>query len=153
MMIPRLSAALLSALLCLPFLPAGASEPAPRTLSVSGSATVKALPDEAVVAFSIETRRSLPASKRRDVVEGTAEALPVCAALLAEAQAAGEQAVQRVRGALKALGVDERAVETQRFEVHPETWTDDGVRYFRGYLCRHVMSARLKDLSKADACV
>lgn len=132
---------------------AQASEPPARTMTISGSATVKTAPDQVVINFAIETRRSLPASARRDFVVGTAEALKTSAPLLGECQAAGEETSKRLREALKALGVEERQVRTESFQVEPQTWVDDGVLYFRGYLCRHVMSVTLKDPAKADPCL
>lgn len=130
-----------------------AEEPSPRTLSLSGTATVKALPDQVVISFGVETRRALGASSRRDYVVGTAEALKKSAELLAEAQKGAEETVRRVKEALKALGIEERSIRTDSFQVDPDTWSDDGVLYFRGYTCRNMMTVVLKEVSKADSCV
>lgn len=130
-----------------------ADEPAPRTVSLTGTATVKAVPDEVAVSFGVETRRALGASARRDYVVGTSEALKKSSELLAEAQAGAEESVKRVKEALKGMGIEERHIRTDSFQVQPDTWNDDGVLYFRGYLCRNSMSVVLKDTSKADACV
>lgn len=143
---------ILAALLCALSLPALASEPS-RLLTLSGTAMAKTAPDTVDVSFAIETRRSLPASQRRDFTVGTPEALKASAELLAQAQAASQETAKRVRESLKALGLEERQVKTESFQVEPQTWSDDGVLYLRGYLCRHVMSVTLKDPAKADACV
>jgi uncharacterized protein YggE len=132
--------------------PAGAEE-ARRTVSLSGTAMVKVVPDEVMISLGVEIHQELPASQRRDYVVGSSETLKVSAPLLAEAQARSEQAVKAVREVLKGLGVEERQVRTDSFQVAPRTWEDDGVSYFRGYLCSQAMTVVLKDPGKADACV
>lgn len=134
-------------------LPAAWAEEAPRMLSVSGSATVSVVPDQVMISAGVEMNRSFPAAQNRAFAVGTPETVKASAALLAEAQAGGEAAVQEIRGALKALGVEEKHVKTESFQVEPIAYDSDGVRYFRGYLCRHVLSVCLSDPAKADACV
>ncbi len=132
--------------------PTGAEE-AKRTVSLSGSAMVKSAPDEVLISLGVELHQELPASKRRDFVVGTLETLAVSAPLLASAQAQVEQAVKKVRATLKDLGVEDRCVQTDSFQVEPGVWQDDGVSYFRGYLCRQGMTVLLKEPAKADTCV
>ena len=131
---------------------AGADQP-PRTLSISGTAVVKAPPDEVVLSFGIETRRALAASKRRDYVVGTPEAVQISAEILSDAQQGGEQSVKAVREALNAKGIEDKWIRMDSFQVTPETWNDEGVNYFRGYVCRYALTLTLKDPATTDSCV
>lgn len=131
---------------------AGADQP-PRTITISGTAVVKAPPDEVILSFGIETRRALAASKRRDYVVGTPEAVQVSGEILAEAQKGGEESIKAVREALNAKGIEDKWIRMDSFQVTPETWNDEGVNYFRGYLCRYALTLTLKDPAMTDSCV
>ena len=132
--------------------PAGAEE-VKRTVALSGTAMVKVVPDEVRISLGVEIHQELPASQRRDYVVGASETLKVSAPLLAAAQIRAEEAVKAIREVLKGLGVEERQIRTDSFQVEPKTWGEDGVTWFRGYRCSQAMTVVLKDPAKADDCV
>jgi hypothetical protein len=99
----------------------GHADVASRTVSVSGEAEVRVVPDEVVLNLGVETRdRDLHAAKRQN-----------------------DAAVQRVLAVAEAFGVDPRHVQTDF--VYIDRWYDENV-----YVVRKSVVITLKDLSRFE---
>jgi uncharacterized protein len=100
-----------------------------KTITVSGSAVVTSVPDEAVFSFGVQTR----------------------GATAGEAMASNNAATRRVIAALLGAGVDRKDLQTQLVALSPQT-TDDGLSV-RGYVATNSVSATVRDLGRAGAVV
>jgi uncharacterized protein YggE len=125
---PRLAALFLLAPLLLLTTACGSDSATRRTMSVSGSATVRALPD--LVEFDFG-------------VTGTA---PTARAALA----ANSEAMQRLIAALKTGGVAAPDLQTQQVSVYPQT---DPSGKTTGFSASNSVHAKLRDISKAGSLV
>jgi uncharacterized protein len=104
----------------------GAERPASQGITVTGTGTAEAAPDEAVFSLGVSTKGS------------TAR----------EALAANSAQMQRVIAALKAAGVKERDVKTQDVSVGANYDDSDDAR---GYSARNSVSVRIHELDRAGA--
>jgi hypothetical protein len=101
----------------------------PSGITVTGTGTVKAKPDQAEFSFGVETQGA------------TAD----------EALAKNNAAVQKVIDAIKAAGVAASDIQTQQVSVSPR-YSDDG-QAIVGYTAINTVTAKIRDLSKAGAVV
>ncbi len=123
---PRLAALLLLT----PLLAAacGSSSSSKRTISVNGSATMKALPD--LVEFDFGVTKTAATAK----------------AALNE----NSRAMQRLIVALKAAGIAPRDLQTQQVSVYPQT---DASGQTNGFMASNSVHVKLHDVAKAGALV
>lgn len=111
---------------CAPAQVTPASE-TPRTLSVSGSARVTAAPDLAYVSVGVHTEN--------------AEA--------AQAVADNNQQAQAIADALKALGVEEKDIQTMGFNIYPQDeWGPEGERTGTRYLVDNTVYVTVRDVER-----
>jgi uncharacterized protein YggE len=128
----RATFAVLSAVLLVPVV-AGADDPPPRTVSVSGGGEVAAQPDLAHVTLGIEARKpTLPAAR-------------------AEVAAA----VDRVLALTRDLKIDPKHVNTTRLQIQPDySWDEkDRQRVLLGYVVRRQVQVELRDLEQLGALI
>jgi uncharacterized protein YggE len=97
-----------------------------RTISVSGSATVRTLPD--LVEFDFGVSRTAATAKA--------------------ALAANSKAMRRLIGALEAAGVAPRDLQTQQVSVYPQTNADGATT---GFSASNSVHAKLREISKSDS--
>ncbi len=98
----------------------------PSTIAVSGSATVTATPDRALVNMGIEARDTDLSTARSRVVDVSSGFLALC----------------------RKLGIDDRYVQTTGLTMHPEYRWDPKhqQRHLQGYLVQRQLSVDLRDL-------
>ena len=104
--------------------PSDAATPATRTITVTGTATVRAKPDEAVVNLGVHTE----AEKAQDAMDRNAAAM------------------NRVFDALKALGISDADLATSYISLNP-MWTSDG-REVTGYQADNTVDVTIHDMAK-----
>ena len=109
--------------------PGAAPGAAPRTVTVNGTATVSAVPDQATFTFGVEGRG-----------EKASEAL-----------AASSAALKRVVDAVKRAGVDDDDVQTQHVSLSPVT-SQDG-RRIENYAAHASITVTVKSLDRAGPLV
>ena len=100
-----------------------------RSITVSGTGSVTAVPDRATFGFGVETRAQS------------------ASAALAQSSAA----MKRIVDALKRAGVEGEDVQTQNVSLYPVTSSDG--RHIEGYAASGSVSARLDDLDRAGPVV
>lgn len=109
--------------------PGAQGSDAPRTVTVNGTASVSAVPDQATFTFGVEGRG-----------ETASEAL-----------AASSAALTRVVDAVKRAGVDGGDVQTQQVSLSPVT-SQDG-RRIENYAAHSSVTVRVKNLDRAGPLV
>lgn len=97
----------------------------PRTVTVSGTATVTAVPDEATFTFGVEGRGD------------------TASAALAQSSAA----IDRVVAAVKRAGVDGDDIQTQQVSVYPVTSMDG--RHIEGFAANSSVTVLISNLDRA----
>jgi uncharacterized protein YggE len=107
----------------------GSSAPGGRTITVTGTGTTAAVPDEASFSFGVEST----------------------AATARAAQAANAERMARVVAALKSSGVSERDLQTTDVSVMPD-WNDDGTRV-EGFKAHASVQAKIRRVAHAGAVV
>ena len=104
-----------------------AVQPAPRTLSVNGSAQASLTPDVAYINIGVH-------SENADAKE---------------AVASNNVTAQAVTDALKALGVDEKDIRTSNFSIYPQDeWGPDGQKIGTKFVVDNTVYVTLRDLTK-----
>lgn len=105
----------------------GSSQQLVDTITVNGTATVTAVPDEAVITVSVETDGATPA----------------------EALDANSKQAQAVVDRLKAEGVSDEAIDTQNVSVYPNrTYNPEtGQETLDGYRAQNTVTVTLTDIS------
>ena len=91
-----------------------------------GSATVKRVPDRALVTVATETRAEQPA----------------------EAQSRNAEAMQKVRDRLRQAGIPEDAIRTVSFNLREEADFVEGKRVPRGYVVTNAIEVRVDELDR-----
>jgi hypothetical protein len=132
-MTPRLTFPALLVALCLLAAPAfAADEPMPRTVNTSGESVVYVRPDEAVVGFGIES----------------------FADTLDKAKQQNEEASAKLLKAIKALGIEEKHVQTDtvQIEIHYKEGNHPTLG-IEGYFARRSYSVTLKDIKLLEKLV
>lgn len=115
----------------LPAGPVRADEAAARTITVTGSADVRVVPDEIVIRFSVETNR--PTVK--------------------EAKADNDERVKRALDVVRGEGIEEKHIQTDYVNIGP--WYDySGSRQKQlGYTASKSVEVVLRDVAKFEALV
>lgn len=110
--------------------PAGAQERPPaafeRTVTTSGEAIVKVVPDQAWVTVGIEARAPKPQ----------------------EVQQRAAQVMTAIQTQLKALGIPETAIRTVSFNLAADWDYSNDRRRLRGYVLSNLVEVRVDDLTK-----
>jgi len=101
----------------------------PAGITVNGTGTVRATPDEADFSFGVETQAD------------TADA----------AIAANNETMQRVIDAIKAAGIPAADIQTEQVSVSPR-YSDNGQKIV-GYTASNTVDVKIRDLSKVSAVV
>lgn len=107
----------------------GACQPTPpaaRTLTVTGSGEVRAVPDIASLNFSASARN----------------------ASLDQAEADAERRLTAALDAVRALGIEDKDIRTTDITLHPEYDYRDGQQVFRGYFVNRGITVRVTDLEQ-----
>jgi uncharacterized protein len=111
---------------CAPTQATPASE-TPRTLSVSGNARVTAAPDLAYVSVGVHTENAEAAQAVED----------------------NNQQAQAIADALKALGVEEKDIQTMGFNIYPQDeWGPEGERTGTRYLVDNTVYVTVRDVAR-----
>jgi uncharacterized protein len=98
-----------------------------RTLSVSGSARVTAAPDLAYVSVGVHTENAEAAQAVED----------------------NNQQAQAIADALKALGVEEKDIQTMGFNIYPQDeWGPEGERTGTRYLVDNTVYVTVRDVTR-----
>ncbi len=105
-----------------------ASNPSGRGLSVTGSAEIMVIPDEAVFTLAVETTHM-------DMMKAKAE---------------NDASIKKIRGIAEELKIEARYIETDYISVNPKYSYDNGESIFKGYTIHRGLVITLKDLSKFD---
>jgi uncharacterized protein YggE len=97
-----------------------------RTIQVTGSATVKVVPDRAMVKLGVETNARTP--------DGALDS--------------NARAIQKISRAIQSLGVDPKDISTDYYIVYPvyNSYSDLTIK---GYRVDNVVAVNLRDVSKA----
>jgi uncharacterized protein YggE len=119
--------ALVPLLLAAPHALAAEDEPQPHTLTVSGEAEVKAVPDQAELSAGVVTQ----------------------SATAADALATNSKAMNRVFATLKQLGIPEKSMRTSEFTVSPQYQNRNGnAERIVGYQVSNSVSVTIDDLAR-----
>jgi uncharacterized protein YggE len=105
---------------------ARAQDPRPPVVVTTGEAVMRVAPDRAFVSITAESRSRSPQ----------------------QAQQQNAQAMERVLGEIKALGIAADAIKTTQYELHPEYDYVEGKRVPRGFVARNTVEVRVDDLQK-----
>lgn len=109
--------------------PAFALAQQPRTISTSGEALIQVAPDEVIVNVGVETfDPSLDKSKE-----------------------ANREAAERMLRALRAMGIEERHIQTSNLELEIRYHTREPLMRIEGYLARRAYAIVLKDPKQLEA--
>ncbi len=98
----------------------------PPILSVSGSGMVQGAPDQAAITLGVVTR----------------------AETAAEAQQENAAKAAAIRGALSALGIEDKDVKTEDCNFRPEYGRDGSERVVVGYTASNTIRVRVRDVAK-----
>jgi uncharacterized protein len=102
----------------------------PRTISTSGEATVYVVPDEVVAIFGVSNfDESLENSRR-----------------------VNEEEAGKLLKSIKAMGIDDKQIQTQDMQVEIRYKTEDNVA-IRGYVVRRQYAVTLKDAKRLEELV
>jgi uncharacterized protein YggE len=108
--------------------PPVAAEIAPRTISTSGEADVKVVPDEVTLTLGVET-------SDRD---------------LETARSQNDAKVKKILAAAKDAGIDPRHMKTDYLNLEPRYDSRNNERIFIGYWVRKSLTLTLRDVSKFE---
>lgn len=99
-----------------------------RTISVSGEADVKVVPDQVVLTLGVESLgKKLPDAKRDN-----------------------DEKMKRVFSIARASGLDDKQIQTDQISIEPRYENSSNPQTFLGYVVRKSVSLTLKDLSKFE---
>lgn len=111
---------------CAPAQPAPTSE-TPRTLSVSGNARVTAAPDLAYISVGVHTENAEASQAVDD----------------------NNQQAQAITDALKAMGIEEKDIQTQGFNIFPQDeWGPNGERTGTRYIVDNTVYVTVRDVAR-----
>ena len=108
--------------------PAVAVEVGPRTISTSGEADVKVVPDEVTLTLGVET-------SDKD---------------LETAKSQNDARVKKILAAARDAGVDPRHLKTDYMNLEPRYDTRNNERFLLGYWVRKSLTITLRDVSKFE---
>lgn len=108
----------------------GKAEPSEQSISVDGSATVKADPDKATISVSIETK-NIDTAKAQDLHSAQSEALTV---------------------AIMNLGIENKDIQTTYYDIYEDTqWDSENQRYDSvGWIVSESWDIEITNLSLVD---
>jgi uncharacterized protein YggE len=115
---------LLAALLALPLAGTGSAQPAPRTITVTGQATVHVVPDLATISLGVTTNGDTAA----------------------EAMDANTAALSAVIERLKAAGIADRDLQTSNLSLNPN-WVSNSMgtgSEIKGYIAANMLTVRVR---------
>jgi uncharacterized protein YggE len=101
---------------------------APRLITVTGEAQVKVAPDEVVLTLGVET------SDRQ----------------LRQAKSQNDENVRKVIAAARALGIEDKAIQTDHISIEPRYRSSYEQRDFIGYFVRQTIAVTLTDVSQFE---
>jgi uncharacterized protein YggE len=126
-----LSTAFVAGLLLTSGAVAGAKGAEPRTVTVTGEAEVKVVPDEVVLVLGVENTHKQ----------------------LAEVKKANDQRVKNVLAAVQAAGVSPKNVQTDYLSIEPDYRQESGdLRKIVGYIQRTTIVVTLTDVTNSKSC-
>jgi hypothetical protein len=105
------------------------SRPAPRLVATTGEAEILVAPDEVLVTLGVETS---------DVD-------------LSKAKQLNDERVAKIIAAAKALGVEEKYLQTDHISIEPRYRDSYEQRDFIGFFVRQTIAVTLKDITAFDA--
>jgi uncharacterized protein len=106
-----------------------ASQSKTRVLSITGSADVMVIPDEAIFNLAVETTNMK----------------------IMDAKAENDISIKKIRAITKELKIEDEDVKTDYISVTPKyTYTSNGENIFNGYIIHRGLIITLKDLTKFD---
>ena len=109
-------------------LPAAAAETGPRTISTSGEADVKVVPDEVTLTLGVET-------SDKD---------------LETAKALNDARVKKILAVAKDAGIDPRHLKTDYLNLEPRYESRNNERILLGYWVRKNLTITVRDVSKFE---
>jgi uncharacterized protein len=105
--------------------PAQTAQPTKRVISVSGSGTVTAPPDQATISIGVQ----------------------ITAASLSDATKQASDAMTKVLDAIKAQGVDAKEIQTSSYNINPITnYKDNQPSTITGYQVSNIVTVKVKNL-------
>lgn len=108
--------------------PAVAADVGPRTISTSGEADVKVVPDEVTLTLGVETSdKDLETAKNQN-----------------------DARVKRILAVAKEAGIDPRQMKTDYLSLEPRYDSRNNERIFLGYWVRKSLTITLRDVSKFE---
>lgn len=103
-----------------------------RTVTVTGEAETRVVPDRASVTLGVETEGKVVADVKKE----------------------NDEKVRAMLKALQGIGILEKDIQTSQLSIEPRyNYKQDGTREFLGYTMRNTVFVSIKDLSKVDAVV
>jgi uncharacterized protein len=108
------------------------AEESPRTISTSGNADIRVVPDEVEITLGIETRhRDLQIAKKQN-----------------------DDRLAKIMGAIRALKIDPKSIQTDYLAIEPEYKTENNnERVVYSYTVRKNIGVVLRDIVKFDQLV
>ena len=100
-----------------------------RTISVSGDAEIKVVPDEAVITLGVETLDKELAKSKKD----------------------NDDRMKRIIASAKDNGVEDKRIATDQVSIEPKYEYENNKNVFKGYEVRRTVAITIKDLPKFDA--
>ena len=126
---PRAAAlTILTATMVLPAVPAGAADVQQRLLTVTGSGTISAVPDEAELSAGVVTQAKTAAA----------------------ALASNTRAMNSVFASLRTMGIPDKSIQTSGFSVSPQypPYNSNAPRVITGYQVSNNVNVTVDDLTK-----
>ncbi|MDW7613648.1 SIMPL domain-containing protein [Peribacillus simplex] len=102
-----------------------------HTLRVSGSETLQAAPDQAIITLGVITEDKDPQ----------------------KAQQANSQAIANVIASLKSAGIPEEQLKTSDYRIDPQYDYIDGKELFKNYKVQHMIQAQTTDIEKIGSII
>jgi len=103
-----------------------------RTVTVSGEAETRVIPDRASITLGVETEGKVVADIKRE----------------------SDAKVRAILKSIKSIGIPEKDIQTSQLSIEPRyNYKQDGTRDFLGYTMRNTVYVWIKDLAKVDAVI
>lgn len=103
-----------------------------RTVTVTGEAETRVVPDRASITLGVETEGNVVADIKRD----------------------NDKKVRAMLKSIQAIGIPEKDIQTSQLSIEPRyNYKQDGTRDFLGYVMRNTIYVWIKDLTKVDAVI
>lgn len=103
-----------------------------RTVTVTGEAETRVVPDRASITLGVETEGKVVADIKRE----------------------NDAKVRAMLKSIQAIGIQEKDIQTSQLSIEPRyNYKQDGTREFLGYVMRNTIYVWIKDLTKIDAVI